>query len=750
MDESVTPYYTSSLQHITAELSRLDLLIRVQVWRVRQARQSDENLSPFYIPEDEIDTLLDQEIGLPLWAIVPLPPEMVKNLQAQLDQMTTFIIEIKAASIAEGVALRLDQLAQHFHLTPLDQDILLVALAPEIDLRYGRLYAYLQDNVTHRHPSVDLALSLLHPDFYAKMAAQARLTAEAPLLRHHLLYLWHDPANPHPAWLDYVLTVDKRIVRYLLDGDEPDERVATYLEVVSPSVALDDLRLPGDHATKLATLTEQQSDLVLYLQGKAGVGKQTTADALCRKLNQQLCVVNGQRLLAEVKAENFASVVQLIEREVRLQGAALYWEGFDALLADDKASQRLAFFATLANRPGLTFLAGQQVWEPDRSVQISSFLRVEFPLADYNDRHQLWGEALAGAVHGGGVRTDAEGLPVEAGIDPQDIDTAALAATFRFSAGQIFDSVNTARDLARWRNPEAPRIEEDDLYTASRLHSNRKLTELAQKIEPHYSWDDIVLPTDKIEQLRGICDQVKYRGRVYDDWGFDGKLAMGKGISALFAGPPGTGKTMSADIIAHELGLDLYKIDLSTVVSKFIGETEKNLSRIFDEAETSNAILFFDEADALFGKRTEVRDSHDRYANLEISYLLQKMEEYEGMVILATNLHKNMDDAFTRRLHFIIEFPLPDAENRRHIWEQIWPAETPRCSDLDLDFIAQEVAVSGGNIRNIALAAAFLAAADGQTVTMPHLVRATQREYTKIGKLLTGREFDAILGKHQT
>ena len=200
-----------------------------------------------------------------------------------------------------------------------------------------------------------------------------------------------------------------------------------------------------------------------------------------------------------------------------------------------------------------------------------------------------------------------------------------------------------------------------DLHAACRLQSNRKLAALARKITPHYTWDDIVLPADRLRQLREICNQVKYRARVYDEWGFDRKLSLGKGLNVLFAGPSGTGKTMAAEIMAGELGLDLYKIDLSTVVSKYIGETEKNLARIFDEAETTNAILFFDEADALFGKRSEVRDAHDRYANIEISYLLQRMEEYDGIVILATNLRKNMDEAFVRRMHFTVEFPFPDA-----------------------------------------------------------------------------------------
>ena len=209
----------------------------------------------------------------------------------------------------------------------------------------------------------------------------------------------------------------------------------------------------------------------------------------------------------------------------------------------------------------------------------------------------------------------------------------------------------------------------------------------------------------------------------------------------LFAGPSGTGKTMAAEIIAAELGLELYKIDLSTVVSKYIGETEKNLSRIFAEAETSNAILFFDEADALFGKRSEVKDSHDRYANIEIGYLLQRMEEYDGVVILATNLRKNMDEAFVRRLQFTVEFPFPNAEDRRRIWKGVWPAQTPCDPALDVDFLARRFEITGGSIRNIALAAAFLAAADGNVVTMEHLIHATQREYQKMGKVVTEGEF---------
>jgi SpoVK/Ycf46/Vps4 family AAA+-type ATPase len=283
-----------------------------------------------------------------------------------------------------------------------------------------------------------------------------------------------------------------------------------------------------------------------------------------------------------------------------------------------------------------------------------------------------------------------------------------------------------------------------DLQEACRIHPNQGLALLAHKIAPNDTWDDIVLPEDRMAQLREICNHVKYRDRVYGDWGFGCKLALGKGLAVLFSGPSGTGKTMAAGIIAAELGLDLYKIDLSTVISKYIGETEKNLSRIFEEAETSNAILFFDEADALFGKRSEVRDSHDRYANVEVGYLLQRMEEYEGIAILATNIRKNMDDAFVRRLHFTVEFPFPDREDRYRIWQGIWPKDTPLDDALDLDQLADRYEMSGGNIKNIAVAAAFLAADDGQVVRMSHVSQATLREYQKTGKLIVAGEGFAV------
>jgi SpoVK/Ycf46/Vps4 family AAA+-type ATPase len=316
---------------------------------------------------------------------------------------------------------------------------------------------------------------------------------------------------------------------------------------------------------------------------------------------------------------------------------------------------------------------------------------------------------------------------------------AQLASQFRLTPGQTHDALEFAGNECAMRDGQRE-IDLADLYRACRHQSNQKLGELAVKIEPHYGWEDLVLPDDKVVHLKEICSQVKHCYRVFGEWGFDNKLSYGKGLSMLFSGSPGTGKTLAAQVIASELQLDLYKIDLSGVVSKYIGETEKNLAKIFQEAETSNAILFFDEADALFGKRTEVSDAHDRYANIETSYLLQKMEEYEGVVIMATNLCENMDDAFTRRIRFIVEFPFPDEVSRLNIWQTHFPQEAPLSEQIDFEYLSQELKISGGSIKNIVLNSAFLAAENGSMISMEHILHGAKREFEKIGKLWSEKD----------
>jgi SpoVK/Ycf46/Vps4 family AAA+-type ATPase len=265
---------------------------------------------------------------------------------------------------------------------------------------------------------------------------------------------------------------------------------------------------------------------------------------------------------------------------------------------------------------------------------------------------------------------------------------------------------------------------------------------LARHVEPRYTWDDIVLPADGFIQLRELCARLRHQGTVLERWGYGRKHARRRGITALFAGQPGTGKTMAAEIIAGDMGLDLYRIDLSAVVSKYIGETEKNLEKIFTAADQGEAVLLFDEADAIFGKRSEVRDARDRYANVEVAYLLQRLEAYDGLAVLTTNLRGNIDEAFIRRLDSVLEFPVPEEQERLRIWRLALPSEAPLGADVDLAFLARKFKLAGGHLRNIALTAGFLAAEDGDTIGMQHLVKATRREYQKLGKLVAEADFE--------
>jgi len=715
--------FEHSLQHLLAELERIDLLIAAHIARARQLFARDEQFRGLYIPEEEVDALLAQPIGRPRWASEPAASG---DFTAPLEHLSQQIALRKEASLGRGIPLRLHHLQQLFELTPFEIDILLVCLAVEVDLRYERLYAYLHDDVTKKRPSVDLVLNLLGSSAETKIAARKHFASQAPLLRHRLLEFVADASQPHPPLLARSLKVDERIVQFMLGSDALDDRIQPYTALQESQADVDALLVDDDIRCRVGQLVRHGAlgrGMLIYLRGPYGVGKQSTAAAVCTEHNMRLLVVDLERLMSDGEA-SYAKALRLIQREATLQQAAVYWKGFATLLHEDKKGLFTVFQEALEDRPELSFLTGEKRWEPAGRLRDVPFACIELHRPTVSERSQLWSATLNSCS-----------------IADPSLDISALASKFKFTGGQIKDAAATAENLARFRDAEVGTMTMSDLYEACRLHSNQKLASLARKITAKYSWQDIVLPADRLEQLREICNHVKYHERVYSQWGFDRKLSLGKGLNILFAGPSGTGKTMAAEIIAGALALDLYKIDLSIVVSKYIGETEKNLSQIFTEAETSNAILFFDEADALFGKRSEVKDAHDRYANIEIGYLLQRMEEYEGVVILATNFRKNMDEAFVRRLHFTVEFPLPNEEDRQRIWQGVWPEDTPRDPSLDLDLFARRFQFTGGNIRNIALAAAFLAADDSGVVGMHHLIRATQREYQKMGKVVSEKDF---------
>jgi SpoVK/Ycf46/Vps4 family AAA+-type ATPase len=447
------------------------------------------------------------------------------------------------------------------------------------------------------------------------------------------------------------------------------------------------------------------------------MGKEDIAEAVCKEIGVPILVIDLRAMLNS--GISFEEGIDLAIREGNIMPAALFFKNCEIFVNSetDHTYQLNYFISALDSYSWLAFIDTETSPGFHGKFYKSKYFELEMTLPEYEERKKIWEMNLTG------INFD------------QNIDIKEISGKFLLNVGQIKDAVNTASTIALWRDPTNPLITKDDIVNACHLHSSQRLKDLAVRIKTRYKWEDIILPQGLVNSLKDIVNMVKYRHIVYEEWGFNKKLSLGKGICALFYGEPGTGKTMASDIIANELSMELYKIDISSIVSKYIGETEKNLNKIFEEARLSNAVLFFDEADALFGKRTEVKDSHDRYSNIEVSYLLQKIDEYTGIVIMATNFFKNIDEAFERRIHFILNFPAPDENSRLHIWKKIFPDIAPLAKDINFDSLAKKIRINGGNIKNIALASAFFAAEGGSIITMEHIVKACKREYEKIGLL---------------
>lgn len=713
----MTPY-DSDFAYLFDELYRINLLISCYLKKfTEEHHEYMDEFRGLYITEDEVSAILQTPL-------TELKKDGNSDLeQENIDAITRKINQNKSDTINNGKALRLNTLSEIFNLQPFEVDILLIALAPELDIRYEKLYSYLQNDVTKKWPRVDMAINLLLHAPEERLKARKYFSSNAPLIKHGLIYLMDNDPYVQSNLLSKFIKVDKRITDYLLGFDEVDSRIWKFSAVLEPKRSIRDLISDDNKKTTLKELIRWHSrtkvPVMFYFHGAYGTGKKMTAEAVCRELGTSLFAVDSRALTG---AESFETLI-LILREAVLQNSSLFLEGFDILLKDETTAIDVnTMLRELDSRTHWIFLSGEHPWEPQRILKNHRYISYAFPMPDFLHRKQLWESFL----HHRNLS--------------DDVDICTLAGKFNLSGGQIQDSIYTAHNIAMATKPGLTTLSMSDLNQGCRAQSNRELASLTNKIEPSHIWKDIVLPTDIKEQLKEVSGYIKYKGTVYNDWGFDKKLSLGKGLNVLFSGPSGTGKTMAAEIMAGEVGLDLYKIDLSGVVSKYIGETEKNLKKIFKEAQTSNAILFFDEADALFGKRSEVRDSHDRYANIEINYLLQKMEEHDGIVILASNFKKNMDEAFLRRLHFTVEFPLPDKELREKIWRNIFPGQTPIEEDVDFTFLAN-FKITGGNIKNIALSAAFLAAGDSLIVTMEHIIKSTKREFQKMGKLCTPGDF---------
>ncbi len=737
--------YASSEEYLWDHLRRIDCLIRAYVLRWLHTIGKDKPSSTWgmlQVSDGEINRYLDLDF---------IPPDL-NHLQTDLynrlhpywkqAEQLEELIQNRVSHTDEAVVLRILELQQKLNLTSLERDVLLIGLLGELDERYRRLFAYLQDDATRARPSIDLIMNILQPIQPDMGFLRSLFDSSAALQTFHIIEIAADERKDLPPHLRSV-EVDRRIVAYVMGQDGVDDRLSKYVCRTEKRVIWEELFCETEQVENLKRLSDWLSTrqkavtgVTFFLHGTYGSGRLKAAQAICTAMEQTLLVVQTDLLLHS--GENWERMVDLVYREARLYKRPVYWTGCENLLRAEQPAHLWDYLVTVAESYlGITFFASQTFWEPSDHFTEEIFIRLDFPIPGFEIRKQIWLSQLAGS----------EGFSQP--VPDQDYLAHLLANNFQLTERQIKNARVSAQNLANRRDPANPLLTVNDLYTGCRLQSNQQLVSMARRVEPHstLTFENLILPPANMKKLDELRSRVRNRNYVYTHLGFEQRLSLGTGLIALFAGSSGTGKTMAAELLAKDQGVDLYKIDLSAVVSKWVGETEKNMSTIFKQAQSSNAILFFDEADALFGKRGEVKEAQDRWANLEVNYLLQRIEEYTGVVIMASNLGQNIDDAFMRRIHMIIDFPFPDAEARLKIWKGMFPAKVQPPPDNELRALAERFKLAGGNLKNVVVDAAFRALnalPEDETlecISQRHLVVSVAREYQKQGKPITLGDF---------
>ena len=717
--------FESSVQHLVAELGRLDLLLQRELALARAgAAATPEDFRGLVITEGEIEALAQQPDYLGQhWRHHAQVATLVDQLDARAKALREEIDANCRLSHVAGRRLPLVHLAKRAGLEKDELDILLIALAPELEPRYETLYAYVQNDVTRKHPSVDLALNVVSRTAAEKLAARRFLRQDAPLLASRLVSIEEESFDRCPAMLRKFLKVDEDVVAALLDQWSVNDPAAALMDPASQEPPLD---VPAATRGELEALIARiapaaASTAVISFSGDATAAREAAEWVAFRLRRRALAMP------VELFERDPARAARLL-RSACLGGCLLALTAAPVQPEPAAAERRplvdTPFPSAVATFGDVVLLLGEESAFPAIPDGVT-FWHVEIPPPDFRQRRAQWTRAVGPE------------------IDP--VELPRLADSFRFGRRDVARTADLAWRLGALKHPDAP-ASLDDYLEAGRLLTTPKLQRFARRVRPQATWKDLVLAPEKMEQLRRIARWKRLRHHVHEDWGFARRLTRGMGQCVLFVGGSGTGKTLAAEVVASELGLDMYRIDLSTVVSRYVGDMEGHLSTIFREAEESQCLLFFDEADALFGKRTEMKDAHDRYANIEVDFLLQRLELFDGIVVLATNMRRNMDDAFVRRLNDILEFVEPDERARERIWRGHFPRADLCDADVDVPFLARQFKLTGGSIRNAVLDAAFRAAAEARRIRMLDLLLAIKAELAKHGRLPIRAEFDRYYG----
>ncbi|WP_045305429.1 ATP-binding protein [Saccharothrix sp. ST-888] len=659
-------------------------------------------LDPFqglYISDDLAPHLLDAPAG-------PLPPDPAE------DRLAAALRAQEDAAAAVGAAPPLRRLAEEFCLAPLDLDILLIALAPDADARFERCYGYLNDDITCRHATTGLALALCGVPS-ASAAARRAFAADAPLRAGGLL----ETGDTSRPYLTRALRVPDRVTAHLLGHDSLPAALRSAVTLLSPVPPLGDgpAARTARHLTRLLTRHR-----LVHLRESPGDAAGTVAEAALEALGRPVLRLDLTALDHEAHP---GGPVRAAVLEARLRGCGLLAGPVD--LPDSRRVRDL--LAPLTGLPIPVVLTGRQPWDARWTAEPPVLADCP-PLTD-PERAALWRHELHARTGPTAATEQAAAVGARYRLGPHRIRAVAAAA---------------CRQAAAHGTP----VDAAAVQAAARAWNGSALGRLARPVRPAVGWPDLVLPERPYEQLRDLVRRVRHRDRVLGQWRMRPGGGRGRGVSALFSGGSGTGKTLAAEVVAADLGLDLYVVDLATVVDKYIGETEKHLERIFTEADAVNAVLLFDEADAVFGRRTATQDAHDRYANTGTSYLLQRLESFDGLALLTTNMPANIDPAFLRRLDLVVHFPAPDEAQRQVLWDRCLGPAVPRADDLDqaaLGALAAAFDLPGGAIRCCAVTAAYRAADCGRPLAVADLLAAVREEYAKLGRYLDETRFPAAM-----
>jgi hypothetical protein len=703
--------------YLTLALQRLDALLELEMRRLRARYQlSLDEQRGLYISDEQVDQLV-RSTGV----------DQVDHRSEELAALAEGLRERCAATLHESP--RCNHLAHSFGLRPFELDVLLLALAPEVNLKYQTIYAYLNDAVAKKWPTRDLALRLFAGE--SATLGRAALASDGTLFRDGLLEDAGSSAEAG-AWLAGAFTAAEAVTHFALGVEAVGNGPSAAVRMTRPSLAWDDAGLDVSTRRVLQRVPLLRDGQIVMLEGHEGSGRSRAAHALACQERVPLITIDLNR--ARVTADALTGLLQDALLQQRLHGAIMHVASGDLLVDRDGpyAADMRAVVDSLAKRTGIVLVSVSPDARWREALGATRHVAVGFGTPPVSERLRLW-RALRPEV-------------------PPD-QAAALkevADRFAFTPGQIERASAAVDDRLTLEQSKEQAPDKGLFFDAARAESRRGLAAigaLATRTTTTAEWSSLVLPTNTMTELRELINAIRFRGTVYDDWKMASRNSGARGVRALFSGVSGTGKTTSAAIIAgKELFVDLYTVDLSAVTSKYIGETEKNLDQIFRAARDSSAILFFDEADALFGKRSEVKDAHDRYSNIEVAYLLQKIDQHDGTVLLATNLANNLDQGFSRRMHYTIEFPLPNAADRERIWRGMFPEEAPIAQGIDFGFLARQFNLAGGDIRNVALSAAFSAAAEHREIEMRDLVRAMARQVVKQGRSPSAVDFGLYFG----